>query len=156
MLINSYAFIFAFLPAALLTFHVGRLWSRRVALAGVSALSLVFYGLWNPRYLALLVPSLVVNYLLGEVIARTRSRGWLIAGIGANLAVIGWFEYLSFFYSNAIGEPPDFMRGIVLPLGISFITFQKVAYLVDIWRGYPIARRKATDAIRRVGAPPDA
>ena len=36
-------------------------------------------------------------------------------------------------------EPPDFMRGIVLPLGISFITFQKIAYLVDIWRGYPKA-----------------
>jgi D-alanyl-lipoteichoic acid acyltransferase DltB (MBOAT superfamily) len=99
----------------------------------------VFYALWDPRYLALLVPSLVVNYLLGEVIARTRSRGWLIIGIAANLGVIGWFKYANFFYANTIGEPPDFMRGIVLPLGISFITFQKVAYLVDIWRGYPKA-----------------
>ena len=141
MLFNSYAFLFVFLPLVLLTFHVGRLWSRRLALGGVSVLSLVFYGLWDPRYLALLVPSLLINYVLGEVLAQTRQRAWLILGIAANLAVIGWFKYSAFFYTTATGtEPPDFMRGIVLPLGISFITFQKIAYLVDIWRGYPKAR----------------
>jgi D-alanyl-lipoteichoic acid acyltransferase DltB (MBOAT superfamily) len=140
MLFNSYAFIFVFLPAVLIAFHAGRRFSRRVALGAVSILSLVFYALWDPRYLALLVPSLVINYFLGEIVDRTRSRGWLIAGVAANLAVIGWFKYSAFFYVTATGsQPPDFMRGIVLPLGISFITFQKIAYLVDIWRGHPKA-----------------
>lgn len=140
MLFNSYAFIFIFLPSVLLAFHVGRQCSRRVGLGAVSVLSLVFYGLWDPRYLFLLVPSLLINYALGEILARTRARLWLIAGVAANLAVIGWFKYSAFFYVTATGSgPPDFMRGIVLPLGISFITFQKIAYLVDIWRGYPKA-----------------
>ena len=141
MLFNSYAFIFVFLPSVLLAFHAARMVSRRLALAVVSVLSLVFYAMWDPRYLALLLPSLVINYVLGEILAATRRRAWLIAGIAANLAVIGWFKYSAFFYITATAsEPPDFMRGIVLPLGISFITFQKIAYLVDIWRGYPKAR----------------
>src|SRR6187397_1651554 len=140
MLCNAYPFIFGFLPAVLLVFHLGRLASRRVALASVALASLVFYGAWAPRYLALLVPSLIVNYLLGAWLARTRSRAVLIGGVAANLAVIGWFKYSAFFHTVITGtEPPDFMRGIVLPLGISFITFQKIAYLVDIWRGHPKA-----------------
>jgi D-alanyl-lipoteichoic acid acyltransferase DltB (MBOAT superfamily) len=141
MLFNSHAFLFVFLPAVLAAFHIGRLASRRVALGLVSIFSLVFYAMWDVRYLWLLVPSLVVNYLLGEILARTRSRAWLVIGVTANLAVIGWFKYSAFFYTVATGgAPPDFMRGIVLPLGISFITFQKVAYLVDIWRGHPKAQ----------------
>ncbi len=140
MLFNSHTFLFAFLPVVLLAFHVALRHSWRLALSTVSMLSLVFYGMWDSRYLALLVPSLVVNYVLGEVLARTRHRAWLIAGIAANQAVIGWFKYSAFFYVTATGTaPPDFMRGIVLPLGISFITFQKIAYLVDIWRGHPKA-----------------
>lgn len=140
MLFNSHLFIFGFLPAVLTMFYIGRLKSRRVALAGVSLLSLFFYGYWDPRYLLLLIPSLLINYTLGEILAATRRRAWLITGIAANLAVIGWFKYSAFFYTVASGDqPPDFMRGIVLPLGISFITFQKIAYLVDIWRGYPKA-----------------
>ena len=141
MLFNSYIFLFAFLPATLLAFHLLRKLSWAAALAAVAALSLIFYASWDPRYLALLVPSLVINYGLGELIARTRKRLWLVTGIAANLAVIGWFKYSNFFYVNITGgaEAPDFMRDIALPLGISFITFQKIAYLVDVWRGHPKA-----------------
>ena len=141
MLFNSYAFIFVFLPLTLLLFLLGRSVSRRASLALVSMASLIFYGMWDARYLALLVPSLVINYALGEILDRTRSRAWLIFGVAANLAVIGWFKYSAFFYTTATGsEPPEFMRGIILPLGISFITFQKIAYLVDTWRGHPKAQ----------------
>ena len=141
MLFNSYFFVFAFLPTALGAFHLLRResWSR--ALAVVSVFSLIFYASWDPRYLAVLVPSLLINYWLGERIARTRSRTWLLTGVAANLAVIGWFKYSLFFYVNLTGgaEAPEFMRDIALPLGISFITFQKIAYLIDIWRGHPKA-----------------
>jgi D-alanyl-lipoteichoic acid acyltransferase DltB (MBOAT superfamily) len=142
VLFNSYPFLFAFLPLTLLAFHAVRYWwSRRVALDLVAAASLFFYGYWDPRYLALLIPSLVGNYWLGEQLARTRQKRWLILGLVGNLSVIGWFKYSRFFYEAiTLGGPaPSFMRGIVLPLGISFITFQKIAYLVDIWRGHPKA-----------------
>jgi D-alanyl-lipoteichoic acid acyltransferase DltB (MBOAT superfamily) len=145
VLFNSYFFLFAFLPTALAAFHLLRRESWTRALAAVSVLSLIFYASWDPRYLALLVPSLLINYWLGEQIARTRNthpgRVWLVAGIAANLAVIGWFKYSLFFYVNLTGgaAAPDFLRDIALPLGISFITFQKIAYLVDIWRGHPKA-----------------
>ena len=140
MLFNSYFFLFAFLPLALLSFHVLRQRSWASALIAISTLSLAFYASWDLRYLALLVPSLLINYWLGERIARTHSRAWLGAGIAANLAVIGWFKYSLFFYVNVTGaEPPEFLRNIALPLGISFITFQKIAYLVDVWRGHPKA-----------------
>ena len=91
MLFNSYNFLFYFLPSALVLFHVLRRSSWDAALVAVSALSLVFYASWDPRYLALLIPSLVVNYWLGELIARTRQRVWLWVGVALNLAVIGWF-----------------------------------------------------------------
>ena len=140
MLFNSYFFVFAFLPTVLAAFHLLRRESWTRALAVVSVFSLVFYGSWDPRYLALLLPSLLINYWLGEQIARTRSRGWLWAGIAANLAVIGWFKYSLFFYVNVTGaDAPEFLRNIALPLGISFITFQKIAYLADVWRGHPKA-----------------
>jgi D-alanyl-lipoteichoic acid acyltransferase DltB (MBOAT superfamily) len=141
MLFNSYIFLFGFLPVVVVAFHLLRRISWAAALGAVSVLSLVFYASWDPRYLALLIPSLVINYALGEILARTRQRLWLIIGIAANLAVIGWFKYSLFFYVNATGgaAPPEFLRDIALPLGISFITFQKIAYLVDIWRGHPKA-----------------
>jgi len=141
VLFNSYSFLLVFLPTVLVLFHVLRRVSWPAALAAVSILSLVFYATWDPRYLGLLVPSLVINYFLGEAIARTRRRVWLVLGIAANLAVIGWFKYSLFFYTNLTGgaAAPEFLRDIALPLGISFITFQKIAYLVDIWRGYPKA-----------------
>jgi D-alanyl-lipoteichoic acid acyltransferase DltB (MBOAT superfamily) len=141
VLFNSYFFLFAFLPTALISFHLLRRESWPRALAAVAVLSLVFYASWDPRYLALLVPSLLVNYWLGETLARTRNRAWLWIGVAANLAVIGWFKYSLFFYVNLTGgaDAPEFLRDIALPLGISFITFQKIAYLVDIWRGHPKA-----------------
>ena len=142
MLFNSYSFLFLFLPATLLLFHyLRRQHSWMAALSVVSVLSLVFYATWDPRYLALLLPSMAFNYALGEILARTRQRVWLIVGIAANLGVIGWFKYSHFLYVNLTGaaEAPSFLRDIALPLGISFITFQKIAYLVDIWRGHPRA-----------------
>jgi D-alanyl-lipoteichoic acid acyltransferase DltB (MBOAT superfamily) len=128
VLFNSYFFLFAFLPTALVSFHLLRRESWPRALAAVSILSLVFYASWDPRYLALLVPSLLVNYWLGETLARTRNRLWLWVGVTANLAVIGWFKYSLFFYVNLTGgaDAPEFLRDIALPLGISFITFQKI------------------------------
>lgn len=137
MLFNSYAFLFVFLPTVLLGFHLWHAKSRRLALAWITVSSLVFYAYWDCRYLALIVSSIGVNCALGYLIARHRDRFWLIVGVAANLAVIAWFKYSLFLFitvTRGSVEAPDFLKGIVLPLGISFFTFQQIAYLVNVWR----------------------
>jgi D-alanyl-lipoteichoic acid acyltransferase DltB (MBOAT superfamily) len=141
MLFNSYAFLFGFLPVVLLAyFLVGRR-SALAAIAFLAAASLFFYGWWNPRYLLLLVGSVIFNYFVGRRLARSamRARGdlamlWL--GIAGNLVVLGGFKYAGFFAANAnalagLALP---IPHIVLPLGISFFTFTQIAYLVDAYR----------------------
>ncbi|WP_421996198.1 MBOAT family O-acyltransferase [Reyranella sp.] len=142
MLFTAFEFVFLFLPAT----FVGFLLLRRLAyLAGVAwliAASLFFYAFWNAAYLWLLVPSIVVNYGLGRWLDRLAPgpgrKAVLAAGIAANLGVLAWFKYAGFLVANL--DPVlglDLAVGaIVLPLGISFITFQKIAYLVDSYRGH--------------------
>lgn len=149
MLFNSYAFLFAFLPAVLVGFHLLHAKSRRLALAWITFSSLVFYGYWDVRYLALVLASIGVNCGLGYLIARERSRRWLIVGVVANLAVIAWYKYSLFAFvtlTQGAFETPDFLKGIVLPLGISFFTFQQIAYLVNVWRGQEPPARLETHA----------
>lgn len=148
MLFNSYEFLLVFLPAVLIGFYLLHWRSRRLALAWITISSLVFYGYWDYRYLALIVPSITINCALGYLIARHWSRAWLITGVAANLAVIGWFKYSLFLYLVATngGAAPDFLKGIVLPLGISFFTFQQISYLVNVWRGHEQPARLETHA----------
>ncbi|MGC9502626.1 MBOAT family O-acyltransferase [Baaleninema sp.] len=143
MLFNSYTFIFAFLPVALIGFFAINRWGyARLAIGWLVAASLFFYGWWNPPYLLLLLFSIVFNYAVGRFLSRDRlndgPRKWgLIGGIAVNLALIGYFKYANFFASIAndlLGTTLDF-GAIVLPLAISFFTFQQIAYLVDAYRG---------------------
>jgi len=142
MLFNSYIFIFAFLPVALLVFYrLGKV-SRRLAALWLAAASLFFYGWWDARFVGLLLASVVFNYatgyLIGHRLQRGRAAGVLLAGaIGVDLALLGYFKYANFFVANfnavfgfnlPIGE-------FFLPLGISFFTFTQIAFLVDTWRG---------------------
>jgi alginate O-acetyltransferase complex protein AlgI len=149
MLFNSYHFLFVFLPVALLGFHLLHRKSRRLALAWITLSSLVFYGYWDYRYLALILTSIGINCGLGYLIARDRSRTWLITGVVANLALIAWFKYSLFVFltlTQGAFTTPDFLKGIVLPLGISFFTFQQIAYLVNVWRGQEQPARLETHA----------
>lgn len=143
MLFNSYIFLFAFLPIVLIGFRLLHQKSRRLALTWVTLSSLVFYGYWDYRYLALIIPSICINCALGYLIARHWSKAWLITGVAANLAVIAWFKYSLFLYLTLTGGAvaPEFLKGIVLPLGISFFTFQQIAYLVNVWRGHETPAR---------------
>jgi alginate O-acetyltransferase complex protein AlgI len=149
MLFNSYHFLFVFLPIVLLGFYLLHWKSRRLALAWITLSSLVFYGYWDYRYVALIIPSICINCGLGYLIARHRSRSWLIVGVAANLAVIAWFKYSLFVFltlTQGAAQPPEFLKGIVLPLGISFFTFQQIAYLVNVWRGQEQPARLETHA----------
>jgi D-alanyl-lipoteichoic acid acyltransferase DltB (MBOAT superfamily) len=143
MLFNSYTFLFAFLPLTLLGFSVlASLGNGRGAMLWLLAMSLVFYGWWNPVYLALLIGSVIANHGLGLVLARATgtgmpSRSVLFAGIVLNLGLIGWFKYLGFFagIADAVAGTGFGLVQVALPLAISFFTFQQIAYLVDCHKG---------------------
>lgn len=138
MLFNSSVFIAGFLPVVLIGFFLlagtGR---QRWAALWLTIASLVFYGWWNPGYVPLLLGSMAFNYLLGGVLLKRPSRALLIAGIGANLLLLGYYKYTGFLVHTlnegfALGWT---MNEIILPLAISFFTFQQIAYLSDAHDG---------------------
>ena len=142
MLFNSFEFVFVFLPiVAAVFFALGRT-SRTSALRWLIAASLFFYAWWRPLNLLLLSPSILVNLLLARSLRRLagtpgRERTAnvvLAAGIAFNLAFLGYFKYRNFFLENVNdGFGTTFvLTNLILPLGISFITFQKIAFLIDV------------------------
>jgi D-alanyl-lipoteichoic acid acyltransferase DltB (MBOAT superfamily) len=147
MLFNSYTFILLFLPITLLGVAVlGQGQSARLVVGWLIACSVAFYGIWNPLSLAIILPSLCINYGLGRWMAarlegaEPDERGasvlmWL--GIAFNLCFLGYFKYKNFLLDTsnwAFGTNWP-LSPLLLPLGISFITFQKIAFLVDIRAG---------------------
>lgn len=142
MLFNSYFFIFVFVPLSVTGyFALNRLTRPRYAGYFLLAMSLWFYGANDLRSLPVLLSSIVLNYLIGSSILsspyRRTKTALLVCGILANLAALGVFKYLNFFLSNAaflMGRSYDPIR-LLLPLGISFFTFQQISYLVDARRG---------------------
>ncbi len=114
--------------------------------------SYIFYGWWDWRFLSLIIASTVIDYIAGRRIERSddprRRRRWLLVSLTSNLGMLGFFKYYDFFADSArdalgaLGVTVDpFTLGVVLPVGISFYTFQTLSYSIDIYRG----RMKATD-----------
>jgi alginate O-acetyltransferase complex protein AlgI len=144
MLFNSHVFLFGFLPVALLgVFALGRV-GFRGALAALTLASVGFYAWWDWRNLAVLVPSLLVNFAFGRALTRDAARRggraskWLLApAVVFNLLLLGYFKYTDFALSTAtaLTGVPFALKHIVLPLGISFFTFEQIAYVVDSSRG---------------------
>ncbi len=143
MLFNSYVFIGAFLPVTLLVYALlGRLALDRVAQIWLTAASFFFYGWWNPAHLPLLFASCTANFLVGRWLAGSgephgtrRALVWL--GVAGNLALLGYFKYSVFVLENvgALTGIDFALRAVILPLGISFFTFQQIAYLADAANG---------------------
>jgi D-alanyl-lipoteichoic acid acyltransferase DltB (MBOAT superfamily) len=143
MLFNSLTFLFGFLPVTWLIFFLCAR-ARQPALSWWSLLgaSWFFYAWQVPWYLPLLLGLTGWNYAIGEKIRRTREqknpgRFWLIGGVASNLAVLAFFKY-SLFLSGPLQRlfgTHAWTVPLLLPLGISFHTFQQIAWLVDTWRG---------------------
>jgi alginate O-acetyltransferase complex protein AlgI len=144
MLFNSQEFVFLFLPLVWWVFAALRRAGRWQGVFGwLLAASLAFYGWWDPRYLALIVGSIAVNYAVGRWLGRpVPPRGLLAVGVAFNLGLLGAFKYAGFALANwqALTGIEASLPQIVLPLGISFFTFQQIAYLVDVARGEPAER----------------
>ena len=146
MLFNSLEFILAFVPITLLGFYLlGERGHERAAVVWVVLASLFFYAWWDPgehqptdpwRWwpLGLICSSVVLNYLVGQQLLARPSKAGLAAGVAVNLASIGFFKYAGFFVNDVARLSFD-LSYVLLPLAISFFTFQQIAYLVDAYRG---------------------
>ncbi|MFT5484197.1 MAG: alginate O-acetyltransferase complex protein AlgI [Halieaceae bacterium] len=141
MLFNSTAFLFAFLPVVLVGFlALQRLGHTTAIMVWLTLCSLFFYGWWNPVYLLLILFSAAVNFSLARVMTKHHETGFswvLAAGVSFNLGLLAYFKYVNFFLENArvlLGGDYNFTH-IVLPLAISFYTFQQITYLVDTRKG---------------------
>ncbi len=138
MLFASIPFLVGFLPAVLITTFAMRRWfGLRGALATLVIGSLVFYGWYHPPFLLLLLGSVAVNYVLAQKISASLSRLLTGMGVAFNLALLGWYKYAGFFddIARALSGNGFGIPDVLLPLGISFFTFQQIAYLVDIYQG---------------------
>ena len=139
MLFNSFEFLFAFLPLALAAYHGLRVYGKpRWAKTILLIASLFFYGWWDVRYVPLIIISVLVNFIIGLVLGQKESarRFVLVVGIVFNLGLLGYYKYANFFLTN-VSELTGLsltIGSIVLPLGISFFTFQQIAYLVETSR----------------------
>jgi alginate O-acetyltransferase complex protein AlgI len=138
MLFNSPEFVLGFLPVALVGFFLaGRVGGTHWALRWLVVASLFFYGWLNPKFVLLLAGSILANYGCGQqILSLTRSgrerpaRRWLIGGVAANLALLGWFKYANFMIQGVLQlHTPEL--DIFLPLAISFFTFQQIMFLTE-------------------------
>ena len=141
MLFNSYSFLLFFLPICLIVYWIvfrGQL--ARYAVNWLLFCSILFYSWWDPRYTLLLLSSIALNYAcaIGMLNAThpVLRRGLLLTGVTGNLALLGYFKYAMFAVDtfNSVAGTSYSIGQIVLPIGISFFTFQQIAFLVDGYR----------------------
>lgn len=136
MFFNSALFLFSFLPIVLGGFLIlERVRPVAWRQAWLLAASLVFYAWANPAVLALFLPLTLVNFALGKALARPQAPAgrWLVAfAVALNLGVLGYFKYANFVVGNlnALLQTNFFLESVLLPLGISFLTFMQIAWLV--------------------------
>jgi alginate O-acetyltransferase complex protein AlgI len=145
VLFNSYEFLFVFLPVTVAGFFAFGVLSRSWALRWIILVSVVFYAWWRPLNVLIIAPSILINFILARALQRLTidekqfltARLVLLLGIAFNVAFLGYFKYVDFGLStiNDIFGTNLILTHIVLPLGISFITFQKIAFLIDVHAG---------------------
>lgn len=142
MVFSSLIFLYAFLPVFLACYY----WAPPRARNGVALLgSLLFYGWGEPRFAGILVLSGLFGYAVSRGLVRTTRpagrRALVALGVSGHLAVLAYFKYSNFFVDQLNGVLGWLAQGsvvwtaVALPLGISFFTFQKISYLVDVYRG---------------------
>lgn len=141
MLFSSLTFVWFFLPALALVYYLAP--GRSLKNAVLLVASLLFYSWGEPRYVVLVLISILLNYGFGLAISRFSDRPGakrisLAVCIGANLCLLGYFKYFNFFLElvyTVLGKDGFTPRSITLPIGISFYTFQAISYIADIYRG---------------------
>lgn len=155
MLFNSYEFLFLLLPVVLAGYYL--FLPARWRQGWLALASYVFYGWWDFRFCGLLLLTTTIDYVVGGRIAAARSpaakKRWLLASVCSDLSILGFFKYydLGAETANALaqalgaGAGPLPLLHLVLPVGISFYTFQAMSYSIDIYRGHARPARSFVD-----------
>jgi alginate O-acetyltransferase complex protein AlgI len=145
MLFNSYIFVLFFLPIVLIVWWLLAHWPQW-RLGFLVASSYLFYGWWHWEFTLLLLASTLVDYWVGQGIhatsLRSRKAAWLAVSLVSNLGMLAYFKYCGFLAQSMngllaalrFGEPLPVLD-IMLPIGISFYTFQTLTYSIDLYRG---------------------
>lgn len=141
MLFSSLIFLYLFLPLTLLGYYLS---PRAVKNYLLLLASFIFFAWGGVSLTALLIVSIVLNYVFGRLIQKNvENKGghrWMVIGVGVNILFLGVYKYTDFIIENlnilldVFTFPPIPKAGIVLPIGISFYTFHSISYLVDIYR----------------------
>ena len=138
MVFSSLTFLFAFLPVTLIGYF---LLPKKAKIAFLLLASLVFYAWGEPLYVLLMIGSIVINWLIGLAMEKTKrhKKAYLVASVVLNLALLFTFKYTGLFWNTIRGLFPaplcEKTVSIRLPIGISFFTFQIMSYVIDLYRG---------------------
>jgi D-alanyl-lipoteichoic acid acyltransferase DltB (MBOAT superfamily) len=135
MVFSDPIFLVGFLPAALLIFHALRIGvSGTAAVIGLVALSMLFYAYWSVPFLLLLLAQIVGNYAIASRLEKEPDARILALAVCGNLCLLGYFKYRNFFLETVsdLAGVRLHLQSLIVPLGISFHTFQQIALLVDV------------------------
>ena len=139
MVFSSMTFIWIFLPILLFVYYISKEKYRNIILL---IFSLIFYSWGEPKYIVLMLISILVNYIFGRILDKCNKKKnktiVLIFSIIFNLGLLVYFKYFNFIATNIdniIGNNVIPNKNIVLPIGISFYTFQIMSYIIDLYRG---------------------
>ena len=140
MLFNSYIFLFLFLPTVYFLFRLSSRFNCNLSLCILIISSLIFYSYWNVYNIFIILSSLLINYIFGNSIIKSSFNyiriTFYLLGILFNLGIIFYYKYFNFFINDVL----SFHIGgfdtasIILPLAISFFTFQQITFLSDCYR----------------------
>ena len=138
MLFNSYIFIFLFFPICLIGYYsLIHFKKKELAQLFLVLMSFWFYGYFQINYLLIMIFSIAGNYIFHRIMSQNPSKPLIFIAVAANLALLFYFKYFDFFITNinAAFGTSFLLRNILLPLGISFFTFQQIGFIVDTYRG---------------------
>lgn len=143
MLFNSYVFILFFLPVTLFFyFGLNKIKKYEQAKIFLTGMSLFFYGYFNIKYIYIIISSIIINYIFSHLIQNKKniSKYIMIFAICCNLALLFYYKYYDFFINNInyIFKTNLHLKNILIPLGISFFTFQQISYIVDSYKNKEI------------------
>ena len=136
MIFSSASFLFAFLPCVAIVYYLLR--SRTARNVFLTLVSLFFYAWGEPWFVLVMLLSIVINWFIAlRIGAGGHKKAWLVVGLVCDLGLLAGFKYLGFLMENVnwifhLSLP---VPQIVLPIGISFFTFQAISYIVDVYRG---------------------
>ncbi len=133
MVFSSITFLYYFLPILILVYYIVPSKLRNITML-IFSLAFYFYG--EPKYVLLLVASFTLNYLFAKMIYKNKSKTYLMIGVIINILILVYFKYTNFliFNVNQIFKLSINFLDIVMPIGISFFTFQEVSYLIDVYK----------------------